>query len=255
MVDTHCHLDDQQFAGDLQEVLENSRRAHVERWILIGYDPDAWETAVEMSANQVGMYHTLGVHPACAELWNGDVAQRLRELAVASSAVGIGEIGLDFYRDNAPLSIQAAAFQDQLGIAADLDLPAVIHMRDAETDMLEILYGSDRLPTLIFHSFDGSESLLNYALETGSYIGIGGLATRQKSEILRSLLKRVPLEQILLETDSPYLVPAKQKDRRNQPAHVATVAMMMAAHLGISPEELASASTANAERVFGLNNG
>ena len=252
MVDTHCHLDDHQFHGDLEVVLENSRSAQVNRWVLIGYDPRRWDSAIGMANEHRGMFHTLGVHPACAEQWSPDVAARLRELAVSSGAVGIGEIGLDFYRDNAPLEVQAAAFSEQLAIARELNRPVVIHMRDAESEMLQILESAASLPTLIFHSFDGSQPLMDFILGSQSYVGIGGLATRQKSEALRSLLSQVPHEQILLETDSPYLVPARQKDRRNQPAQVATVANMMAEHLSTTPANLAEISTANAERVFGL---
>lgn len=254
MVDTHCHLDNHQFANDLPEVLQKSRAANVNRWILIGYDPTRWNDAIELSQHTEGMFHTVGVHPACAEQWSEDIGSKLANIATKSKAVGIGEIGLDFYRDNAPLDIQAEAFRGQLHIAADLGLPVVIHMRSAEAEMLKQLEGIDRLPTMIFHSFDGTDRLMDFALESGSYVGIGGLATRQKSDNLRALLKRVPMERILLETDSPYLVPARQKDRRNQPAHIATIASMMAEHLETTPTQLAEITTANAERVFGLRN-
>lgn len=252
MIDTHCHLDDLQFANDLDDVLRNSREARVNRWVLIGYDPDRWSDAIRLKDQHEGMFHTVGVHPSCANQWNDDIAARLIEVAKESGAVGIGEAGLDFYRDNAPLHIQAAAFTAQLDIAEDLNLPIVIHMRNAESEMLELLRSRHRLPTLIFHSFDGTDRLMDYAIESGSYVGIGGLATRQKSDMLREQLKRVPMERILLETDAPYLVPARQKDRRNQPAHIATIASMMAEYLETTPESLAARTTANAECVFGL---
>lgn len=252
MIDTHCHLDDHQFVKDLDQVLQRSREANVTRWVLIGYDPVRWDLAIELAANHKGMSHTLGVHPACAQEWNDDIALRLRDLLVSSRARGIGEAGLDFYRDNAPFDIQARAFADQLELAVELGLPLVIHMRAAEDEILGILSDGRKLPTLVFHSFDGTEKLLDFILQTGSYVGIGGLATRQGSSGLRSLLANVPAERIMLETDSPYLVPARQKDRRNQPAHVATIALMMADVLGTSPQELAAQTTANAERVFGL---
>lgn len=254
MIDTHCHLDDPQFANDLEDVLEKSRLANVRRWVLIGYDPARWDDAIALANQHEGMAHTIGVHPACAEQWNDDMATRLPEIAVASGAVGIGEAGLDFYRDNASLEIQAAAFRGQLEIAFELNLPVVIHTRAAEAEMLDVLKSAPNLPTLIFHSFDGTERLMDFALNSGSYVGIGGLATRQKSDMLRVQLQRVPMERILLETDSPYLVPARQKDRRNQPANIATIASMMAEHLQTTPELLAQMTTANAERVFGLRN-
>lgn len=254
MIDTHCHLDDHQFSDDLDDVLTRSREANVNRWVLIGYDPERWEDAISLSNSTTGMFHTLGVHPSCADQWNDDLAVQLHKMALQSGAIGIGEAGLDFYRDNASLEIQSVAFSAQLQIAAELDLPLVIHMRDAESEILDLLQSTSSLPTLIFHSFDGSERLMDYILDSGSYVGIGGLATRQKSDMLRALLAKVPMERILLETDSPYLVPARQKDRRNQPMHIATTVAMMAEHLGTSPDQLASTSTKNAVRVFGLQN-
>lgn len=252
MIDTHCHLDDQQFSADLPDVLQRSRDANVDRWMLIGYDPERWDTVIEMARTIDGMFHTLGVHPSCAQQWDDAVEARLRDQLVATSARAIGEAGLDFYRDNAPFSVQERAFSDQLTIARDLDLPVVIHMRAAEEEMLSMLSDGRPLPTLIFHSFDGTRALMDFILATRSYVGVGGLATRQKTVALRELLTRVPMDRILLETDSPYLVPARQKDRRNQPAHVATIATMMAATFGMTPAALASQTTANAEQVFGL---
>ena len=254
MIDTHCHLDDHQFANDLDAVLQNSRRANVTRWILIGYDPLRWDTAIALSGEHDGMFHSLGVHPACADQLSDDIAIRLEDKATHSGAVAIGEAGLDFYRDNAPLDIQSAAFVGQIQIAFSLNLPLIIHMRSSEPEILNILQSATDLPTLIFHSFDGGPALMDFVLESGSYVGIGGLATRQKSDMLRVQLERVPMERILLETDSPYLVPARQKDRRNQPAHIETIASMMASHFDIDPVSLAATTTENAERVFGLRN-
>lgn len=254
MIDTHCHLDDHQFDNDVDQVINRSRDANVTRWVLIGYDPARWQSVIEMAGRYKGMSYTLGVHPACAESWSDNTESRLRHMLSTSYACGIGEAGLDFYRDNAPVAVQAAAFTAQLEIAAEIKLPLVIHMRSAEQELLQLLSDGRRLPTLVFHSFDGGAPLMEFALTTDSYVGIGGLATRQKSDDLRALLATVSMERILLETDSPYLVPARQKDRRNQPAHVATIVEMMADYLGIAPHDLAAQSTANAERVFGLEN-
>ncbi len=253
MIDTHCHLDDRQFDLDLEEVLSTSRKANVSRWVLIGYDPERWDDVIVLAQRHQGMVHTLGVHPACAPAWNDQVKLRLKALLASSGAVGIGESGLDFYRDNAEFEVQAAAFTEQLELAAELNLPLVIHMRSAENQMLDLLGDGRRIPTLLFHSFDGSERLMDFILETDSYVGIGGLATRQKSDGLRKQLKRVPVERIVLETDSPYLVPARQKERRNEPAHIATIANAMADLIGITPSEFAAQTTTNAEQLFGLN--
>lgn len=253
MIDTHCHLDDLQFADDLPEVLARSRNAGVTRWVLIGYDPNRWHQVTALAQQIDGMSHTIGVHPSCAEQWNEDTAQELSDLAERTNAVAIGECGLDFYRDNAAPDIQERVFVEQLKVAQALGLPVIIHMRSAENEILQILERQSSLPTLVFHSFDGTEKLMDFALETESYIGMGGLATRQGSDQLRKQLLRVHPERLLVETDSPYLVPARQKDRRNQPVHIATILSMMADHLGTTPAALAEQTTRNAERVFGLD--
>lgn len=251
MIDTHCHLDDDAFATDLDDVLADSRKAGVCAWILIGYAPDRWEQAVEMAGNISGMTHTLGVHPSHAGLWSPDVEARLRQMLVSTGAVAVGEFGLDFYRDNAPLGVQREAMIGQLRVARDLDLPSVFHMRDAEVEMLEILEGEPTLPRMVFHSFDGGERLTRFILDHDAFVGVGGLATRQKSEALREQLRSIPLSRVILETDSPYLVPARQKDRRNVPAHVRTIAAYLADFHGVPIEEIAAVTTRNAQKMFG----
>lgn len=251
MIDTHCHLDDDAFRTDLDAVLDASRRAGVCAWILIGYAPDRWERAAEMAGGVNGMAHSLGVHPSHAEVWSPEVAGRLREMLVSTGAVAVGEFGLDFYRDNAPLDVQREAMTGQLHIARDLGLPAIFHTRDAEDEMLEILENEPSLPRMVFHSFDGSERLTRFVLDHDAFVGVGGLATRQKSDELRAQLREIPLSRVILETDSPYLVPARQKDRRNVPAHVRTVAAYLADFHEVPMAQLAAVTTKNAENLFG----
>jgi TatD DNase family protein len=251
LIDTHCHLDDDSFDHDLEDVLEQSRRAGVRAWINVGFAPERWEASMRLARCHPGMAHMLGVHPSHAQDWSDDIRDRLRALVLDTGARAIGEIGLDFYRDNAPLAIQQRAFVEQLALARELGLPAVIHLRDAETEMVDILAAEHELPRLLFHSFDGTERLTRFILGHDARIGVGGLATRQKSAELRERLRRIPLEAMVLETDSPYLVPARQKVRRNTPSHVRTVAAFLARHLGRPVDEIAHVTTANAEAIFG----
>jgi TatD DNase family protein len=251
MIDTHCHLDDGAFATDLDSVLESSRAAEVCAWILIGYAPGRWQHAADMASRISGMAHSLGVHPSHAAEWSLPVGERLREMLQSTGAVAVGEFGLDFYRDNASYEVQREAMVGQLHIARDLDLPAIFHMRDAEEEMLEILGAESTLPRMVFHSFDGSERLSRFIIEHDAYVGVGGLATRQKSEHLRTQLRNIPLDRVVLETDAPYLVPARQKDRRNVPSHVRTVASFLAEFHDVPLETIAATTTANAERLFG----
>ncbi len=251
LVDTHCHLDDASFAGDLVDVLRESREASVPAWIIVGFAPERWQGAIRMSQEIPGMAHMLGVHPGHAQEWNSDVQRQLTETLRHSGARAVGEIGLDFYRDNAPYDVQRRTLLEQLEIARDLDLPVVFHLRDAENQMLEILHGEPDLPRMVFHSFDGSTQLTRFILEHDAVIGVGGLATRQKSDTLRKQLLQIPLGSMILETDSPYLVPARQKVRRNTPAHVRTVAHFLANHLDCPVEHVASQTTLTAESLFG----
>lgn len=251
LIDTHCHLDDESFAHDLGEVLEASRKAGVVAWIIVGFAPSRWDTAIEMSNRIPGLSHMLGVHPGSAEDWTAASGERLQRLLVDSSARAVGEIGLDFFRDNAPFDVQRKALLDQLAIARELDLPVVFHMRDAEDEMLDVLSSEPTLPRMVFHSFDGSERLTRFILEHDAVIGVGGLATRQKSAPLREQLRSIPLSSMILETDSPYLVPARQKDRRNVPAHVLTVASFLGDFLDVPVEEVAATTSSTAEEIFG----
>ncbi len=197
------------------------------------------------------MRHSLGVHPSHAQEWSPEIETRLRSLLRSTDAVAVGEFGLDFYRDNAPYDMQREAMTGQLRIARELDLPAIFHMRDAEDAMLDVLESASELPRMVFHSFDGGDRLVDFIMAHEAWVGVGGLATRQKSEALRQQLKRFPLERIILETDAPYLVPARQKARRNAPAHVRTVAAFLAELLDVPMEAVARQTTANAESLFG----
>lgn len=251
MIDTHCHLDDEAFASDLDDVLKSSKEAGVCAWILIGYAPDRWETVAEMTRRIPGMWHALGVHPSRAQDWSDPVEARLRSMLRDPGAVAVGEFGLDFYRDNAPFDVQRRAVVGQLGVARDTGLPAIFHLRDAESSMLDILESQPALPRMVFHSFDGSDRLTDFILSHDAYVGVGGLATRQRSEALRKQLLRIPLTRIILETDAPYLVPARQKVRRNVPAQVRTIARFLEESRSISFEEAASVTTTNAQDLFG----
>jgi len=251
LVDTHCHLDDPSFDEDLDAVLQASREAGVTSWIMVGFSPERWDAAIRMAHEIDGLAHMLGVHPANAQEWNADTSARLVHLLESSHARAVGEIGLDFYRDNAPYEVQHRAFIDQLRIARDLGLPAVFHMRDAEDEMLKILESESDLPRMVFHSFDGSERLPRFILDRDAIIGVGGLATRQKSGQLREQLCHIPLRSMVIETDSPWLIPARQKTRRNTPAQVRTIATFLADHLGCTLQDVARETTATAESVFG----
>jgi TatD DNase family protein len=249
-VDTHCHLDDEAFAADLIKVLERSNGLGVGRCINVGFNPDRWESTIDLAARFGGISCMLGMHPGDADRWTADTHQLLSAHIARSHAVAIGEIGLDFYRGETNIDQQVAVFNAQLDLALAHDLPAVIHMRDAEEMVLGVLGGRRETPALVFHSFDGTTDLTDWILANNAAVGVGGLATRTKATQVQRQLKRIPLNRMLLETDSPYLVPNGFKHRRNTPESIPRVASFLAGLLGTDEAHIAIETTRNAERIF-----
>ncbi|MGC4107003.1 MAG: TatD family hydrolase [Thermomicrobiales bacterium] len=250
LIDTHCHLDDAAFADDLDQVLAASRAAGVNAWIQVGFEPARWQSSIDLVERTPGMALMLGVHPSSVDLWSPQVAAELRRLVAAHGAVAIGEIGLDFFWDGNPsLETQRAAFTAQLDLARELGLPAVIHMRNAEDEILTTLRGREPQP-LLFHSYDGGPALTDIILEWNAYVGVGGLATKAKSDALREQLLRIPLDRIVLETDSPYLIPARMRGRRNTPASVRRISEFLGTLRAESAATIASITTTNALNLF-----
>lgn len=250
LIDTHCHLDDPVFADDLDEVLAESLAAGVNAWIQVGFEPARWQSSIALATRIPGMGLMLGVHPSSTDQWTADIAGELRGLVVRHGAVAIGEIGIDlFWPENPPLDVQIAAFAAQLDLARELGLPAVIHMRSAEPEILDVLRQRDPQP-LLFHSFDARAELTDLVLAWDAYVGVGGLATKAKSEELRAQLARVPLDRIVLETDSPYLIPARMRGRRNTPASVRPIAAFLGTLRAMPETTIAVATTQNALRLF-----
>jgi TatD DNase family protein len=249
-VDTHCHLDDESFAGDIADVVAASTAAGVDRMIVVGFAPERWTSTIDLVARFPGVSCMLGVHPGHTDEWSPSVESDLRQLADQARPVAIGEIGLDFYRGETNLVDQRNSFERQLGIALEAGLPAVIHMRSAESEVLDVLRATSPLPRLLFHSFDGSSALTGWILDHEAWVGVGGLATRGKAHQLRQQLARIPLERMVLETDAPYLVPAGFRHRRNTPESIPVIAGHLARIKECPVLEIATATTRNAEHLF-----
>ncbi len=249
LIDTHCHLDDEAFNGDRSEVLSESVRVGVRGWVNIGFSHARWRSTTELAANTPGMVHSLGIHPQRATEWSSQTRMELHSLLQSSHAVALGEIGLD-YANDIDRKTQCRAFVDQLNLARQLKLAVVIHQRAAEEDLVDILSSFDAAHPLLLHSFDGGEQIRVMAGNRGYLIGVGGLATRKNSAALRDQLIRVPLTSMVLETDSPYLLPAGQRGRRNTPAQLAEIARFLAELKGVPVSTVASVTTENAKRFF-----
>lgn len=252
MIDSHCHIAGEEFAGDLDEVIARARVAGVSRVLVVLAAGDAQEQAraAVVEARWPEVRFSIGVHPHQADEFAADpgrAATAVREqFARTPSARAIGEIGLDYHYDFSPREAQDAVFRAQVRLALALDRPVVIHTREAEEDTVAILReeGQGRLRGVL-HCFTGTPKLARAALDLGFYISLAGIVTFPRAGELRDTARLVPLDRLLTETDSPYLAPVPFRGRRNEPAHVARVVESLAELHGVTPAALADATTAN----------
>jgi TatD DNase family protein len=251
-VDTHTHLDDDLFATDLPAVMAEATAAGVRSFVNIGYRPERWRSTLAFAETYPQVRYALGLHPGHADEWSDSLCADLEELVGRTKPVAIGEIGLDYHWTTDNISIQRASFERQIDLAGHLRLPVVIHQRDAAADVAAVLRPAPAELRVVLHSCDGDSELMDLAEERGWMIGVGGLMTRRQSESLRDRLKSFSIDQIVLETDSPYLVPSGVKARRNTPAMIPLIAERLASLLGREVAEIASITTQNAELAFGL---
>ena len=251
--DTHAHLNHERFRDDLAAVADRARRAGVTRVVNVGYDLESSRAALQLARAHADMWATCGVHPHdAARLAPGDVEQ-LKALAREQRVVAIGETGLDFYRDLSPREVQARVFRALIAVALGLELPLVIHVRDAHEEALRIVEGegAGRVGG-VFHCFSGDWSAAQRCLEAGFHIGVDGPVTYPRSEELRDVVAHVPLDRLLLETDCPYLPPQSRRGKRNEPGLLPEIAQGVAEVRGLSVGAVAEATTANADGLFVL---
>lgn len=259
-VDTHCHLDFELFEPDREVVIERAEKAGIIRILNPGIDIKTSIAAVKLARQYLPVYAAVGVHPNDALTWNEGTLQQLSELAKQPKVVAIGEIGLDYYRDYSPKDIQLKIFQEQLTLAASLQLPVVIHNRNATQDLLNILedwkdYLVQSGSTLVgapgvLHSFSADLPSARQAISLGFFIGFTGPITFRKADELRSVLSELPMNCILTETDAPFLAPHPHRGARNEPAFVRLVAEKIAEVRGMDIHALTEAVRINAETIF-----
>lgn len=245
MIDSHCHLADEVFAQDLEPVIERARQAGLERVLVVLAAGDAGE---EAQADRVldlwdAVRFAIGVHPHAAHAFASDpgrAASVVRDqLARMPQARAIGEAGLDYHYDFSPRDIQQQVFRAQVRLARELDLPIVIHTREADEDTLAILGEVGGPLRGVLHCFTGSLSLARAGLALGLHISVAGIVTFPKAADLRRTIAEVPLDRLLIETDSPFLAPPPHRGKRNEPAWVARVAEAVAGVHGVSADEVA----------------
>lgn len=257
-IDSHCHIDGPEFDADRQEVIARARQAGVTTMLNVGTgDPasGAFERAVELADAHPEIYGAVGVHPHDAKLYNDAAEQRLVSLVKASRRiVAWGEIGLDYHYDHSPREVQREVFRRQLVIARQLNLPVIIHSREADEDTIDIvresLSGSERAGVL--HCFGGSLQMARDTIELGFYVSFAGNLTFKKAADLRDIARQLRLERLLVETDCPYLTPVPFRGKRNEPARVVETAKCLAELHGRVVEEVGRITSANFAKLFAV---
>ena len=248
--DTHCHLNHPDLASDAGPVWNRAKEAGVHIAIVVGYDLASSESALQVAERLDGCWASVGIHPHDAVQCDENALLQLHRLASHPRVTAIGEIGLDYYRNLSPKDAQQQALEQQINLALQLRLPVIIHCRDAYDDLLPILA---RYPLRgVLHCFSGELHHAQRAVEMGWYLGIGGVVTFKNAHTLREVVQRVPLENLLLETDAPYLAPMPHRGKRNEPAYIPLIARMVASLKNVPLEELATVTTQNARCLFSL---
>lgn len=256
LIDTHAHLDHERFKDDVDQVIERAKLAKVQSIVTVGADLESSRQAVGFAKRYPGVIATVGVHPHDADSVSDSVIREIAMLAEDERVIAIGEIGLDYHYDFSPRDVQRRVFAIQISLGRELGLPIVVHVRDAYRDAISILK-SEHAEDVggIIHCFSGDREVAKDCLDMGFYISIGGILTFANSEELRGIIKDLPLDRILLETDAPYLTPVPYRGKRNEPAYVVHVAETLANLKGISFDEVAEATTFNAHKLFCLRRG
>ncbi len=250
LIDTHAHLDGEEFAGDLDDVVARAASAGVRSIVSAGQDEPTSRATLSLAARFSQVRPAVGVHPHLASS-AGDLAW-LHDMVRRPEVVAVGECGLDYHYDFSPRPVQRDVFARQLELASEVDLPVIIHCREAEDDVAELLrkhYSRERRG--VVHCFTGSYDLGRSLIdEFDVYLGLGGAVTFKKAEALHDAAARLPLERLVLETDCPFMTPTPHRGKRNEPAYIALTCARVAQLRGIAQEAVASATAANACRLF-----
>lgn len=251
-IDTHAHLTDKAFAGREEEILQNAKDCLVEKVITSGFDLASSKEAIDFARKHDGVYASIGFYPEYVKNYTLEAEEELKSLVKEEKVVAIGEIGLQ-YTDGMPeRELQKEVFLKQLKLAYQLEKPVVLHCRDAYGDMIKLLKGNKDLLVFggTFHCFSGSYEIAMEAIKLGFYISIGGVSTFKNATNVKEVLKNVPLERMLLETDCPYLAPHPYRGKINEPKYIPTIAENLAVLKGVDVETVAKITTENARRLF-----
>ncbi|MDB5167234.1 MAG: putative Uncharacterized deoxyribonuclease YabD [Candidatus Saccharibacteria bacterium] len=247
LIDTHCHIHEVDYPLDIDETVERAHAASVEQFLCVSTSLDSSRRAIDFAKNHPEASATIGIHPHETK----DGYEELSEIITADTVVAVGEIGLDYYYNHSPRDVQIKALEWQIELALKNNLPIIFHVRDAFDDFWPIF---DKFSGIRgeLHSFTDNQANLTKGLERGLYIGVNGISTFTKDETQKQLFASIPLDRLLLETDAPFLTPIPFRGKPNEPAYVKNIAEHQAIARGITFEQVAEATTANARALFGL---
>lgn len=253
-IDTHVHLNADQYEEDLQDVINRALEAKVEKMVAIGFDRKTIERTMELIEQYDFVYGVIGWHPVDAIDCTQEDLEWIEELAAHPKIVGIGETGLDYYWDKSPNDVQQALFRKQIQLAQKIDLPIIIHNRDATGDVVNILREENAASVGgVMHCFSGSVETARECIAMNFMISLGGPVTFKNARLPKEVATDIPLEHLMIETDAPYLAPHPYRGKRNEPAFVPLVAEEIARLKGLTIEEIAQATTDNAKKFFGID--
>jgi len=254
LIDSHAHLEMPEFRKDLDEVVQRAKEAGVQYIFTVGTERKDWNRVLEIAHRYPTVYGILGVHPHNAQEIDDEAYGALKRLCQDERVRAYGEIGLDFYRNLSPREIQLKRFREQIGLARELRLPIVIHDRDAHQETLEILK-IEKAGELggIIHCFSGDYRMAKECIDMGFAISVPGSITFKNAEPFQDIVRKLPLESLLVETDAPYLTPVPFRGKRNEPGYVRYTAQKVAELKKLPLEKVAEVTTANALRVYGLD--
>lgn len=254
LIDTHCHLDEESLFEDLENVIAAAREVGVEAMITIGTNAESSRRSVELAEKHDCIFAVVGIHPNyCSEVQPGDW-DVIEELSRHTRVVAVGETGLDRYWDYAPIDLQREYFLRHLELSRKIEKPFVVHCRDADDEVREVLRGAAEVGQLngVMHSFCQSNEAAHEYVSMGMHLSFTGMLTFRKNDALRQTAATVPADRIFVETDAPYLAPMPNRGKRNEPAFVRFTLNSLADAHGLEPEEMAELTTANARRFFGI---
>jgi TatD DNase family protein len=253
LIDSHAHLEMPEFRRDLEQVILRAKTSGVEYIFTVGTEKKDWMRALEIAHSNPSVYAILGVHPHNAKEIDDQTYPTLRGLCRNEKVKAYGEIGLDFYRNLSPRGVQLKRFREQIGLARELRLPIVVHDREAHQETLEILK-SEKAEECggIIHCFSGDYEMAKVCIDMGFYISVPGSITFKNAESFREIVKKIPWESLLVETDAPFLTPEPFRGKRNEPSYVRYTAQKVAEIKKVSFEKVAEVTTENALRVYRL---